>query len=53
MPCGSFFAWLIQEVTSDGEVVWEFVTADGAEPDTAYRAERLASLYAGPDWQLD
>jgi hypothetical protein len=44
---------LIQEVTSDGEVVWEFVTADGAEPDTAYRAERLASLYAGPDWQLD
>jgi len=45
----------IIEVTSDNEsedsIVWDLALGDTDVPVTVYRAERLPSLYFGPNWE--
>ena len=42
---------VVPEGTNGGDIVWDLALGDADVPVTVYRAERLPSLYFGPNWE--
>ena len=43
---------VVPDVGSGGDIVWDLSFGDPEREFTSYRAERVPSLYSGPDWDL-
>lgn len=41
---------VVPEGASGGDIVWDLRIGTAEEPATVYRAERIETLYRGPDW---
>ena len=42
---------VVPEGIDGGDIVWDLALGDADVPVTVYRAERLPSLYFGPNWE--
>ena len=43
---------VVPDGSAGGEIVWSLSFGDAEKQYTSYRAERLPSLYSGPDWEF-
>ncbi|MBG7605545.1 MAG: aryl-sulfate sulfotransferase [Actinobacteria bacterium] len=43
---------VVPDGSAGGEIVWSLSFGDAEKEYTSYRAERLASLYSGPAWEI-